>query len=152
MHEGSNGRQLLKLSDDMVLGTNVVLFLCRQEGQEAGLEDIATGLGTSHDKVWRQVSRLVRHGIVACENGADSRLSLSAKAKTLTLADIARATDGWLDVPVREEDNGIDTPGLPHALSLVRERVLADLGEMNVFACAWTAEMSATDKKRRQVS
>ena len=152
MHGRSNGRQLLALSDDMVQGTNVVLFLCRQEGRKAGLEEIAAVLGTTRDSVWRQVSRLVRHGIVACEHDADGRFCLTAKADGLTLADIARATDDWLGVPAWEEDNGPDTPGLPQALSIVRERVLADLGEMSVLACAWTAEMPATDTRKRQIS
>ena len=126
---------LLAVSPDMVLATNVVLFLAGRRGHVARVRELSSALGMSRGQATDVLRRLARQRVVEWHGNAETAY-LAVRRDVLTLADIARATGEWLLVAECDEDADGACPGLRMAMAIVRERCLDRLEQMPVPALA----------------
>jgi DNA-binding IscR family transcriptional regulator len=116
----------------MRVALRIILFLERDDAHSASVGRLARAIGSSVGETRRVVARLAGRGIVRDGAAAGDAVSLLVRPSDLTLADVASATTEWLTIAPcgRASDNGI--PGLPQALSLVRERATEGLKEIRL--------------------
>jgi DNA-binding IscR family transcriptional regulator len=124
---------LLAVSPDMVLATNVVLFLAGRKGHVATVRELSRALGMSRIQATDVLTGLARQRVVEWHGNAETAY-LAVRRDALTLADIARATGEWLLVAECDDDADGACPGLRMAMAIVRERCLGRLEQMPVLA------------------
>ena len=123
---------LLCVSREMKLALEVVMRLDGERMRTARVAGLAAAMDASVEETKRVVAGLVRRGIVRNGAAAEGTVSLLARPRDLTLADVASATDEWLTLAPCGEDPDDGIPGLPQALSLVRERVAEGLKDIRL--------------------